>query len=372
MRRCAGDFAPIFTDCDVGGLRRAPSLSSSMYIRKYFCAVFLIGLAAFTHAATIEPHYHVTARIQVGGSGAWDYLEPDPTARRLYVTHGDHVVVIDMDALKIVGDIPDCPGMGGVTLARDLNRGFTANGADDTVTVFALDTLKPLTRWKATGKRPNQILYEPTTKRLFTFNSTGRNATAFDAATGEVLGTIPLDGRTEFPAADGKGMIYDSLQDKATVVAINARTLKVTATYSLAPHKEPAGTTMDPLTRRIFVACRSQSFLVLDADSGKIIETFPIGARNDAAKFDSGAKLAFASNGDGTLNIVREENANTFTLLDTVQTEFGARTMAVDEKTHRLFLPTADFAPATAPTTDNPSPRRATVPDTFRVLVLEP
>jgi DNA-binding beta-propeller fold protein YncE len=336
-------------------------------------ATFAMSAVPLTLAsAPAQPNYHIVAKVPVGGAGGWDYLETDAVARRLYVTHGDHVVVIDMDALKVVGDVPDCPGMGGVALARELNRGFTANGTDDTVTVFALDTLKPLARWKATGKRPNQILYEPATKRLFTFNSTGRNATAFDAATGEVLGTIPLDGRTEFPAADGKGMIYDSLQDKATVVAIDARTLKVTATYSLAPHKDPAGTTMNPKTRRIFVACRSQSFLVLDADTGKILQTFPIGARNDAAKFDPGTKLAFASNGDGTLNIVREDSADKFTLLSTVQTEFGARTMAVDEKTHRVFLPNADFAPAAASTKDNPNPRRAMVPDTFRVLVLEP
>lgn len=330
------------------------------------------GIAAMpvlVGATPAAPYYHIVARIQVGGAGGWDYLEPDVAARRLYVTHGDHVVVIDMDSLKVVGDVPDCPGMGGVAIAHDLNRGFTANGTDDTVTVFALDTLKSLGRWKATGKRPNQILYEPATKRVFTFNSTGRNATAFDAMSGEVLGTIALDGRTEFPAADGKGMIYDSLQDKATVVAIDARTLKVTATYSLAPHKDPAGTTMDPKTRRIFVACRSQSFLVLDADSGKILQTFPIGARNDAVKYDSDAKLALASNGDGTLNIVREDSADKFTLLDTVQTEFGARTMAVDEKTHRVFLPSIDFTPAPK---DNPNGRRSMAPETFRVLVLEP
>ena len=336
--------------------------------------LWLIGIMALPLrfvAAPAEPHYHITARIQVGGAGGWDYLEPDPVGRRLYVTHGDHVVVIDMDALKVVGDVPDCPGMGGVALARELNRGFTANGTDDTGTVFALDSLKQVGRWKATGKRPNQILYEPATKRLFTFNSTGRNATAFDAATGEVLGTIPLDGRTEFPAADGKGMIYDSLQDKATVVAIDARTLKVTATYNLAPHKDPAGTTMDPKTRRIFVACRSQSFLVLDADSGKILETFPIGARNDAAKFDPGTKLAFASNGDGTLNILREDSAKTFTLLPAVQTEFGARTMAVDEKTHRVFMPSADFSEVPSKK-EGAGPRRTIVPDTFRVLVLDP
>jgi DNA-binding beta-propeller fold protein YncE len=323
-----------------------------------FIAVLALPLTA--SAAAPSSGYHVISKIHVGGEGGWDYAETDRVARRLYVTHENSVVVIDMDALKVVGNVPDCPGMGGVALAPALNRGFTANGGDDTVTVFALDTLKFIARWKATGKR------------VFTFNSTGRNATAFDALTGEVLGTIPLDGRTEFPVADGKGMIYDSLQDKATVVAINARTLNVTATFSLAPYKDPAGTTMDPATRRLFIACRSQSFLVLDADTGKILQTFPIGARNDAAKFDPGAKLAFASNGDGTLNILREDRTGNGTLMETVPTEFGARTMAVDEKTHRLFLPSADFAPAVPPTKENPNPRRAMVPGTFRILVVEP
>lgn len=332
----------------------------------------VLAVIAFHLAAAVLPAaYHIAHKIPIGGEGGWDYLEPDPVARRLYIAHENTVVVIDMDTLKVVGEVTNCPGMGGVALAPRLNRGFTANGAEDTVTVFALDSLQPLARWKATGKRPNQILFEPVTNRVFTFNSTGRNATAFDAMTGEVLATIPLDGRTEFPVADGKGMIYDSLLDKATVVAIHARSLKVTATYSLAPHAEPAGTTMDPITRRLFIGCRSQSFLVLDADSGKILAAFPIGARNDAAKFDPGLKLAFASNGDGTLAVVREDSANKFSFVETVKTEYGAKTMAVDTKTHRLFVPSADFEPA-APAKDGVIPRRKMVPDSFRVLVLEP
>ena len=340
-----------------------PSLRSASF-------ALTVALSLFVPVASAG--YHLAHQISVGGPGGWDYLEVDAAGRRLYVAHEDTVVVIDVDSLKVVGEVPNCPGMGGVAVAPELNRGFTANGAEDTVTVFALDTLKPVARWKATGKRPNQILYESVTKRVFTFNSTGRNATAFDAVTGEVLGTIPLDGRTEFPVADGKGMIYDSLQDKATVVAIDARSLKVTATHSLAPHKDPAGTTMDPETRRLFVACRSQSLLVLDADSGKIISTIPIGARNDAAKFDPGLKLAFASNGDGTLAVVHEDSADKFTLVETVKTEFGARTMAVDPKTHRLFLPSADYEPATKATKETPNLRRKMVPNSFRVLVLEP
>jgi len=316
--------------------------------------------------------YHITTRIEVGGEGGWDYLEPDPIARRLYVSHEDHVVVIDMDSLKVIGDVPDAPGMGGVALAPNLDRGFTANGDEDTVGVFRLSDLKPVAKWKSTGKRPNQIAYEPATKRVFSFNSTGRNITVFDAIGGEVLSTIDVDGRTEFYALDGQGMIFDSLQDKATVIAIDARTLKVVATYSLAPHAQPAGTVMDPVTRRLFVACRSKSLLVLDADSGKILATFPIGERNDAAKFDPDLKLAFASNGDGTLAVIHEDSADRFTLVDTVRTEYGARTMAVDTKTHRLFLPSADFAPAPTPTAANPSPRRSMVPGSFRVLVLEP
>lgn len=339
---------------------------------RFLASAPVLALALLAATPLARAGYHIVRSIPVGGAGGWDYLEVDAAARRIYIAHENTVVVIDVDTLKVVGEVPNCPGMGGVAVAPELNRGFTANGTDDTVTVFALDTLKPLARWKATGKRPNQILYEPFTKRVFTFNSTGRNATAFDAVTGKVLGTIPLDGRTEFPVADGKGIIYDSLLDKATVVAIDARALKVTATFSLAPHTEPAGTTMDPITRRLFVGCRSQSFLVLDADTGKILATFPIGARNDAAKFDPGLRLAFASNGDGTLAVVREDGADKFTFVETVKTEYGARTMAVDPKTHRLFVPSADYEPAPAPTKESPNPRRKIVESSFRVLVLEP
>lgn len=335
-------------------------------------AGFAIALALGLAATTARADYHIVSRIQVGGDGGWDYLEADPIGRRLYVTHKDHVVVIDLDRLNVIGDIPDSPGMGGVALARDLNRGFTANGAEDTIGVFELDTLKPIAKWKATGKRPNQIAYEPVTQRVFSFNSTGRNVTVFDAKSGAVLATIEVDGRTEFYGLDGKGMIYDSLEDKATVIAIDARSMKVTATYSLAPNAEPAGTVMDPQTRRIFVACHSKSFLVLNADTGKVLASFPIGEGNDAAKFDPGLKLAFASNGDGTLAVVHEDGNDKFSLVQTVKTETGASKMAVDARTHRLFLPSADFLPAPAATAENPKPRRTMVPGSFRVLVMEP
>jgi hypothetical protein len=334
------------------------------------------GVAALVFVAAAIParaDYHIVNTIQVGGEGGWDYLEPDPVSRRLYVSHEKHVVVIDMDTLKIVGDVPDSPGMGGVALAPGLNRGFTANGDEDTVGVFALDTLQPIAKWKATGKRPNQIGYEPATQRVFSFNSTGRNITVFDAKTGAVLSTLDVDGRTEFYAMDGKGMIYDSLQDKATVIAIDAKAMKVVATYPLAPNAQPAGTVMDPKTRRIFVACRSKSFLVLDADSGKILATFPIGPGNDAAKFDPGLKLAFASNGgDGTLAVLHEDGGDKFSLVQNVKTEVGARTMAVDTKTHRVFMPNADFGPPPPATPEKPNPRGPMIPGTFRVLVLEP
>jgi DNA-binding beta-propeller fold protein YncE len=346
----------------------ATNLASSRRWLRLFAGSLGLVLSAIPLLAS----YHVASRILVGGEGDWDYLEPDPGSRRLYVTHETHVVVIDMDTLKIVGDVPNCPGMGGVALAPELNRGFTANGDDDTVTVFALDSLKPLARWKATGRRPNQIVYEPFTHRVVTFNSTGRNATVFAADTGAVLATLPLDGRTEFAALDGRGMLYDSLQDRAAVVAIDARTLKVTATYSVAPDSQPAGTVMDPLTRRIFVGCRSRSLLVLNADSGKVVARYPLGERNDAVKFDPVTRLALASNGDGTLTILREDGPNEFTLEPVVLTEFGARTMAVDRVSHRIFMPTADFGPAPAPTKDQSHPRRAPIPGTFRVLVLEP
>jgi DNA-binding beta-propeller fold protein YncE len=340
-------------------------------LRANHVSVLLSVLLGFA-AANANADYHIVKSIQVGGEGGWDYLEADPIGRRLYVCHENHVVVIDMDTLKVVGDVPNSPGMGGVALSRELNRGFTANGDEDAVGVFELSTLEPIAKWKATGRRPNQIAYEPVTQRVFSFNSTGRNITVFDAKTGNVLATLAVDGRTEFYAMDGKGMIYDSLQDKATIIAIDAKIMKVVATYPLAPHTQPAGTTMDPQTRRIFVACRSKSFLILDADTGKMVATFPIGERNDAAKFDPGTQLAFASNGDGTLAVVHEDSPDQFTLAQTVKTEYGARTMAVDTKTHRVFMPSADWGPAPTPGSDTPNPRRPMVPGSFRVLVLEP
>jgi DNA-binding beta-propeller fold protein YncE len=342
---------------------------------KLFHTRFFAGAAAlFLGLASIPAHadYHIVHTIQVGGDSGWDYLEPDPISRRLYVTHKDHVVVLDMDTFKIIGDIPNSPGMGGVAFSRELNRGFTANGAEDNVGVFELDTLKPLAKWKATGKRPNQIAYEPTSKRVFSFNSTGRNVTVFDAKSGAVLSTLEVDGRTEFYAMDGKGMIYDALEDKATVIAIDAKAMKVIATYSLAPNTEPSGMAMDTQTRRLFVPTHSKSFLVLNADSGKILATFPMGAGNDAAKFDPGLKFAFASNGDGTLTILHEDDGDKFSLAQNVKTELGARTMAVDPKTHRVFMPTADFGPPPPATPDKPNPRGAMLPGSFRVLVLEP
>jgi hypothetical protein len=346
--------------------------SATRFARPFRVATLLAMPLMFCMGASAQAGYHIVDKIAVGGEGGWDYLEPDPVGRRLYVTHKDHVVVIDMDKLTVIGDIPDSPGMGGVAIARELNRGFTANGAEDMIGVFELDTLKPIAKWPATGKRPNQIAYEPITQRVFSFNSTGRNVTVFDAKTGAVLSTIEVDGRTEFYTLDGKGMIYDSLEDRSTVIAIDARTMKVTDTYSLAPNQGPAGTVMDPNTRRIFVACHSKAFLVLDADTGKILTSFPIGEGNDAAKFDPGLKLAFASNGDGTLAVVHEDGNDKFSLVQTVKTEVGASKMAVDAKTHRLFLPSADFIPPPPATPENPKPRRTMVPGSFRVLVLEP
>lgn len=338
------------------------------HARALVCALML----STSMMGTAYAGYHLVATIKVGGEGGWDYLEPDPVSRRLFVTHENHVVVINMDTLKIVGDIPDSPGMGGVALSRELNRGYTANGDEDTIGVFELGTLKPLGKWQATGKNPNQIAYEPTTRRVFSFNSSGRNVTVFDALSGNVLSTINVDGRTEFFAVDGKGMIYDSLLDKSTVIAIDAKTMKVVGTYSLAPYTGPTGLAMDTQTRRVFVPMRDKHLLVLHADTGKIIANFPIGAGTDAVKFDPGLKLVFASGGDGTLTVVREESKDKFTLVETITTEPGARTMAVDTKTHRLFLPTGDYGPAPPATPKNPHPWKPVIPGTFRVLVLEP
>ena len=338
--------------------------SCSMWLRLAF---FISLLATFSTAT--DSGYHVIKTYKLGGEGGWDYLTLDSSSRRLYISRATHVIVIDADSGKPVGDIPDTPGVHGIALSPELGRGFVSNGREGTVTIFDIETLKLITKVKA-GENPDAILYDPATKRVFAFNGRSHDATAIDAAKGTVLGTIKLEGKPEFAVSDGKGEIFVNIEDKSQLDAIDPAKLEVKSRWPLAPCQEPSGLAIDRKNRRLFAGCDNKTMAVVDADSGKVLATPAIGEGVDATAFDEGASLAFASCGEGVLTVVREESPSKFSVAENVKTQEGARTLALDEKTHEVFVVTAKFGPPPAATPENPHPRHSILPDTFVVLVV--
>jgi DNA-binding beta-propeller fold protein YncE len=324
-----------------------------------FCALALLSPALLMAAST---GYHAAGEIKIGGEGGWDYATVDGGARRLYVSHATHVAVIDLDAGKVVGDIPDTPGVHGIAIAPELNRGFISNGRANNVTIFDLKTLKS-TGQVATGENPDGIRYDSVSGRVFTFNGRSKNSTAIDAKTGMVVATIALPGKPEFPVADGKGRIYVNIEDTNEIVEIDAAKASVSKKYSLMPCDGPSGLAIDPKNRRLFSVCSNRLMAISDPDAGKVLATPAIGAGSDGAAFDPGNGYAFSSNGDGTLTIVGQTGGK-WEVLENVATERGARTIALDDKTHKLYLPTARTAPAQG------NARPTFLPDTFKVLVV--
>jgi len=327
-----------------------------------------LSLAAAAVAAA-GPGYHIIATYKLGGDGGWDYLTLDAAARRLYISRATHVMVVDADSGKSVGDIADTPGVHGIALAPELGRGFVSNGREGTVSIFDPKTLATSSKVKV-GDNPDAILYDSATKRVFAFNGRSQDATALDAAKGTVLGTIKLGGKPEFAASDGKGEIFVNIEDKSELLAIDANKLEVKTRWPLAPCTEPSGLALDRKNRRLFVGCDNKMMAVVNADNGKVIRTLPIGEGVDATWFDDETNLAFASCGEGVLTVVREESPDTFSVAENVPTQQGARTMALDSKTHNVWVVTAKFGPPPAATPDNPHPRRSIVPDTFVALVI--
>jgi DNA-binding beta-propeller fold protein YncE len=328
-----------------------------------------LGIVAAGEAAD-APGYHVVEKIEVGGDGGWDYLAMDSAARRLYVTRATRVIVLDADKGTVVGEIPNTEGVHGVALAPELGKGFTSNGRSSTITIFDLATLKPQNQVASTGQNPDAILYDPASHRVFAFNGRTNNVTAIEAATGAVAGTIPLSGRPEFAAADGKGRVFVNIEDKSTIAVIDSQKLSVEKTWTLAPCEEPSGMAIDRGRQRLFVGCHNKMMAVVDASSGKIVGTVPIGEGVDANGFEPETGLAFASCGDGTLTLARAEKPDHYVVAQTVTTQRGARTMALDEKTHHIFLATAQFGPPPSPTAENPHPRPSLVPGSFVLLVV--
>ena len=320
-------------------------------------ALFAIG------AFAAPTGWKILKEIKIGGEGNWDYLTMDSAARRLYVSHNTHVVVVDPDAGKVVGDIPDTPGVHGIALVPELNKGFVSNGRGNNVTIFDMKTLKMISQ-VATGMNPDDITYEPKSGRVFAFNGRSNSATVIDAKTGMVAATINLEGKPEFAVSDDKGHVYDNLEDKGEIVEIDAAKAMITKRYSLKPCEEPSGMAIDVKKRRLFSVCGNRVMAVSDPDSGKVLASPAIGAGSDGVTFDASTGYAISSNGDGTLTIVRENNGK-YEVFDNVATARGARTITIDEKTHNVYLPVADPLP------QQPGQRRGGyVADSFKVLVV--
>lgn len=314
--------------------------------------------------------YHVIKKYKLGGEGGWDYLTLDPNSRRLFISRGTHVMVIDADSGKPVGDIPDTPGVHGIALAPEFNRGFTSNGREGTVSIFDLKTLALISKVKDVGENPDAILYDPASKRVFTFNGRSHDSTAIDAATGKIVGKIPLDGKPEFGVSTGAGEIFVNIEDKSELSLLDPQALKVKSIWPLTPCQEPSGLAIDAKSRRLFSGCDNKMMAVVNADTGKAITTLPIGEGVDADRFDPETHLAFASCGEGVLTVVKEESPDKFSVLQNVPTQARARTMELDSTNHQIYLVTAEFGPKPAATADQPNPRPPVLPGSFVVLVV--
>ena len=323
-------------------------------------------IAAAVHAGAGP--YAVSQRFALGGEGGWDYLSIDSAAHRLYLSRADHVAVVDTAGGKEVARIADTPGVHGVALAPELNRGYISAGKGNFVKVFDLKTRAVLATVPA-GDNPDAILYEPVSQRVFAFNGHSHDATVIDAKTNAVIATLPLGGKPEFARADGRGMIYLNIEDTAELAAIDARTATLKNRWKLPGCEEPSGLALDAAHRRSFSTCGNQLLAVTDIDAGKAVASVPIGKGVDGGDFDPETGNVFSANGeDGTVTVVHELDPDHYTLLQTLATQRGARTIALDPLSHRLYLPTAEFGPAPA---EHPHPRPAILAGTFVVLVVE-
>jgi DNA-binding beta-propeller fold protein YncE len=326
--------------------------------------VLVVGLVA---VPALAADFHVIRRVPVGGEGSWDYLKVDPDAHRIYLSRSSHVMVVDESTGKVLGDIPNTNGVHGIALAPELGKGFTSNGADATVTVFDLKTLKPTSTVKVTGNNPDSIIYDPQTKRVFTFNGRSSNATAIDATSGQVVGTVALGGKPEEAALDGKGNVYVNLEDKSAMAVFDAKSLAMKNTWPLAPCEGPSAIAYDAAHRRVFAAC-DKVMVVVNADTGKVIASPPIGGDPDGNGYDPATGMLFASCREGLVSVIHQDSPDKYSAVTNVTTQFGTKTMTLDPKTHHVFTVTADFAAAPAATPNNPRPRPQPIPGSFVLL----
>jgi YVTN family beta-propeller protein len=331
-------------------------------------ALFVLTAVAAAAAQAGDKTYAVSQRFALGGEGGWDY--PSVDAGLLYLSRADHVSVVDTASGKELAQIGDTPGVHGIALAPELNRGFISAGKGNFVKVFDLKTRAVLAS-VAAGDNPDAILYDPASQRVFAFNGHSHNATVIDAKTNAVLATLPLGGKPEFARADGRGMVYVNIEDTAEVAAIDAKAATVKNRWKLPGCEEPSGLALDAAHRRAFSTCGNKLLAVSDVDAGKTVASVPIGDGVDGGEFDPASQNIFSANGEGSLTVIHEADPDHYTVLQTLATQRGARTIALDGASHKLYLPTAEFGPAPAPTADHPHQRPPVLPGTFVVLVVE-
>lgn len=347
------------------GFRR-PQLSA------FLGAAAALALAAGGAHAGLNAGYHLAHEVPLPGDGGWDYLTFEQGGHRLFIAHGTEVQVVDTDSLTLTGTIADTPGVHGIALAPDLGRGYISAGRANSIVVFDLKSLARLKEIKTTGENPDAIIYDAATERVFSFNGHGRNATAIDAKSDAVIGTIALDAKPEFAVTDGQGHVYVNLEDRSSIAAIDPRKLAVTAVWPVRGCEEPSGLALDVAGKHLFAACGNKVMAVVDVASGRVLGTAPIGEGVDGARYDPGARLAFASCGEGVLTAVALPASGTPEVAQSLPTQRGARTMALDERSHRIFLVTANFGPPPPATPERPHPRPSILPGTFRLLVVAP
>jgi YVTN family beta-propeller protein len=344
-----------------------PMLSNCL--RNRLKKLALSGAILLVPSATLaQKPYSLLTKWTIGGDGGWDYLTSDPKAHRLYVTHGPRVEVLDTDSGKVVGSITGLKGTHGVALDDSGKYGYVSDGGANVVVVFDRTTFATVASIPA-GTNPDGIVFEPVTKTVWAFNGRSNNATVIDTAQRKVVATIPLDGKPEFPVADGTGTVFDNIESKNEIVRFDAAAKKITATWPLTNCDSPSGLAINREGRRLFAVCDGGKMAVVDADSGKTVANPLIGEGPDAARYDSKRKLAFSSNGGGTLTVI-DASKDSYPVLQNLATQRGARTMTLDQDTGRLYLATAAFGDRPAPTAENPHPRPAIVPGSFTILVV--
>ena len=321
-----------------------------------------IGLfcAMFTTAFAQKTVYRIVKSISLTGDGGWDYLSVDEVNQKLFVSHSTQVNVIDLKTGGQIAVIPETNGVHGIAVANDLNKAFISCGKDSSVLIVDLGNYSVLEKVQVTGKNPDAILYDPFSKRIFTFNGRTANSTVLDALTNKVVGTISLAGKPEFAQTNGKGKIYVNIEDKSSLTMIDAASLKVDKIWSIAPGEEPSGLAFDAENNRLFSVCSNKLMVVSDAISGKVVTTVPIGDGCDGVAFDPVTKRIFASNGEGNITVIQQKSADKYSVLETIVSQQGARTITIDKLTHHIYVSCGEYEPGTG--------RRPVKPNTFKVL----